>query len=349
MRNYGIDLYRIVLTFMICVLHTLKQGGLLYSCDRGTPYYALFWLLEIICYCAVDGYALISGYNARKKELNYSKLIQMWFQVVFYSFVLTLIFKIIKIDTGISLNTLIFSLIPVTKKEFWYFTAYVPLAILSPFIVKGLEIIEDDDLKKIFILIILTFTFSGLLFDCYCTDKGYSFVWLTLLYILGYIIKRLDMFNKWSSKILLLCSMLMVLITWSALMILGNVRLISYISPTILFNAIFLLIIFSRLKPTKISSLIKYVVPATLGIYLFQNNRVVWSKMKDAFLFVNNMNILKAVPCVLCIALAIFLLGLIVERVRIRIFKILRIEKLSSYLNEKILKIINILGSLLFD
>ena len=98
MRNYRIDLYRIVLTFMICVLHTLKQGGLLYSCVRGTSYYALFWLLEVACYCAVDGYALISGYNAKKKELNYSKLIQMWFQVVFYSFVLTLIFKVIKIS-----------------------------------------------------------------------------------------------------------------------------------------------------------------------------------------------------------------------------------------------------------
>ena len=31
MRNLGIDLYRIVLTFMICLLHTLGQGGLLAS------------------------------------------------------------------------------------------------------------------------------------------------------------------------------------------------------------------------------------------------------------------------------------------------------------------------------
>jgi hypothetical protein len=324
-------------------LHTLSQGGALNS------YYALSWLIEIICFCAVDGYALISGYNAKKKELNYSKLIQMWFQVFFYSFVLTLILRIVKLDTETDLGVFILSLIPVSSCEYWYFSAYVPLAILSPFIVKGLDKIEDDDLKKIFVFIVLTFTFSGLLYDCYVIAKGYSFVWLTLLYVLGYIIKRLDMFAKWSSKKLLLCSVLMVLTTWSVLMILDNVKLISYISPTILFNAIFLLILFSRFKLKKIKSLIKYIVPTTFGIYLFQNNRVIWAKMKNAFLFVNNMGIFKAVVCTLCIAFVIFLLGLIVERVRIRIFKILRIEKLSSYLNEKILKIIDILSSLLFE
>lgn len=312
-------------------------------------YYALSWLIEIICFCAVDGYALISGYNARKKELNYSKLIQMWFQVVFYSFVLTLILRIVKLDTETDLGVFILSLLPVSSCEYWYFSAYFPLAILSPFIVKGLDKIEDDDLKKIFVFIVLIFTFSGLLYDCYVIAKGYSFVWLTLLYVLGYIIKRLDMFAKWSSKKLLLCSILMILTTWSALMILDNVRLISYISPTILFNAIFLLILFSRFKLEKIKPLIKYIAPVTFGIYLFQNNRVVWNKMKNAFLFVNNKSIFEAIACTLCIALAIFILGLIVERVRIRIFKMLRIEKLSSYINEKILKIINILSSLLFD
>ena len=35
-RNYGIDLLRLVLMFMVCILHTLKQGGVLEACEAGS-------------------------------------------------------------------------------------------------------------------------------------------------------------------------------------------------------------------------------------------------------------------------------------------------------------------------
>lgn len=48
--------------------------------------------MEIICYCAVDSFAFITGYTAKdNRKPNYSKLIGMWFQVVFYSFVLSVV------------------------------------------------------------------------------------------------------------------------------------------------------------------------------------------------------------------------------------------------------------------
>ena len=65
-RNYGIDLLRIVLMFMVCMLHTLGQGGILKNCGDKTVEKAVFYLLEVICYCAVDAFAVISGYTATK-------------------------------------------------------------------------------------------------------------------------------------------------------------------------------------------------------------------------------------------------------------------------------------------
>lgn len=35
-RNYGIDLLRLVLMYMVCILHTLGQGGILEACEPGT-------------------------------------------------------------------------------------------------------------------------------------------------------------------------------------------------------------------------------------------------------------------------------------------------------------------------
>ena len=92
-RNYGIDLLRLLLMFMVCILHVLGYGGVLKACDEGTTNYYVFWFIEICAYCAVDAFALISGYTAKDKPVNYPKLIDMWFQAVFYSFVMALIFN----------------------------------------------------------------------------------------------------------------------------------------------------------------------------------------------------------------------------------------------------------------
>lgn len=47
-RNYGIDLLRIVLMYMVCILHTLGCGGVLAACTEGTTPHKVFWLLEIL-------------------------------------------------------------------------------------------------------------------------------------------------------------------------------------------------------------------------------------------------------------------------------------------------------------
>ena len=47
-RNYGIDLLRLVLMYMVCMLHTLGQGGILGVCQAGTVEYKEFWFLEIL-------------------------------------------------------------------------------------------------------------------------------------------------------------------------------------------------------------------------------------------------------------------------------------------------------------
>ena len=72
-RNYGIDLLRIVLMYMVCILHTLGCGGVLAACTEGTTPHKVFWLLEILSYCAVDAFALISGYTATDKMRKFEE------------------------------------------------------------------------------------------------------------------------------------------------------------------------------------------------------------------------------------------------------------------------------------
>lgn len=347
-RNYGVDFYRIVLTFMICLLHTLYLSGMLSSYEQGSFLYKINWLLETISYCAVDGYALISGYIAEKKVRNYERIITMWFQVFFYSFLLSIILFFLGLEGDMSRTTIIKSMIPVTSGTYWYFSAYFALSLLEPFIIKGLTQLNESDLKKIIILIIGIFSVSGFLLDGYAIGSGYSFCWLSLLYVLGYAIRKVKLLDKWSKKKLFLNGILMVLISWLFYILKGKKLFISYVSPTIVFEAIFFLILFSKLNLNeKAIKVIKMLSSLTLGIYLFQCNRIVWNNLSFVLVSVKNFETLLIIPVVLLSALIIFISGGIVDFLRIKIFSLIKIKELSKYLNVKVLEMFSFIERLM--
>ena len=63
-RILGLDLLRILATYMIVILHLLAFTGLLSASAPLTVRSNLLWFLESACYGAVNCYALISGYIA---------------------------------------------------------------------------------------------------------------------------------------------------------------------------------------------------------------------------------------------------------------------------------------------
>lgn len=230
---------------------------------------------------------------------------------------------------------------PATFAVYWYFSAYLPLAILEPYIYKGLDSIDDRGLRRLFVLIIGIFCFSGLLFNGYNTESGYSFIWLLLLYVLGYSIKRLGLFGKWSNFKLLSISALLVIVSWLPMFLFNLDILIKFISPTIVFNAIFLLIIFSRIKPN--IRFVKVVASLTFGIYLFQNNRIIWDYLKNLFVFVKDYNLFIVFVLVLLLALMVFAVGGVVDYLRVLLFKFVKMDKISSWISGKLLNVLGLI------
>lgn len=82
-RNYGIDLLRMLSMYMVCTLHTLGQGGILEATSEHSSQYCLAWLLEIAAYCAVDCFALISGYVGATARFRPINLLRLWLQAAF--------------------------------------------------------------------------------------------------------------------------------------------------------------------------------------------------------------------------------------------------------------------------
>ena len=61
-RNYGIDLLRMVAMVFVVVLHIVGIGGIITGSELLSPQFLTAQLLRIAMLCAVNCYALISGF-----------------------------------------------------------------------------------------------------------------------------------------------------------------------------------------------------------------------------------------------------------------------------------------------
>ena len=147
--------------------------------------YKAFWFLEILSYCAVDGFAIISGYMAVDRPRKYEKLVDMWFQAFFYSFVITMLFTLAGCNPVWEKADMIRCAFPVTFGKFWYFTAFFALFFAIPILNKFMFTVEEQSAKIAFLILIILFSCMGLFADAFKTQGGYSTLWLIILYCIG--------------------------------------------------------------------------------------------------------------------------------------------------------------------
>lgn len=328
-RSYGIDFLRLILMYMVCMLHVLGHGGVLEASVEGTAEYKVFWFLEALSYCAVDGFAIISGYTANGKPRKYEKLVEMWLQALFYSFGVTAILTVIGINDVFGTKDILKSVLPVTSNYFWYFTAFFALFLSMPVLNRYLFAIDTNTAKKSFIVIVLLFSMMETVSYAFATNGGYSAIWLMVLYCIGVLAKRINLFEKWRTPTLIMLWALCIILSWGLHIFVGIRRLINYVSPTILFSGMIMVVLFSRLKVK--GSIIKKISPLAFGIYLFQLNRVVWDGiLNTAFSWIVDRPLYIGVALVFVFAFALFIVGLVVEYIRSRSANLLRIPALSN-------------------
>ena len=82
-RNYGIDLLKIISMYMVVQLHVLGCGGILGNCEKFSFNYYVAWFLEISAYCAVNVFAMITGYLMVEKKINRFKIIPFMAYCIF--------------------------------------------------------------------------------------------------------------------------------------------------------------------------------------------------------------------------------------------------------------------------
>ena len=190
-RNYGIDLLRMILMLMVVILHVLGHGGVLDATTPLSAKYCVSWLIESFAYCAVNCYALISGYVYFNGKYRFSSMARMWLQALLYSLGIAVCVWILKPDT-FSVRDLISFLLPVSRGMWWYLSAYVGLFLLIPFLNAGINAFTEKQTKIYLLVLFFVFTVVPTFVrkDTFTTNSGYSTFWLAYLYVIGACIKK---------------------------------------------------------------------------------------------------------------------------------------------------------------
>ena len=358
-RNYGIDLLRVFAMFFVVVLHSLGRGGILSNTEFNSTQYKFSWFLEIVAYCAVDMFGLISGYvsyTKKEKTIKFSNYLKIWLQVVFYGLVITFIFNLIN-SKLICWKDYVINLFPVTNRLYWYVTAYTGLFIFMPFLNNGIRKIDDGLLKKLFIVIIAIFTIINSISDKFNLYFGYSAMWLIILYVLGAIINKCNILKSAKSFRLIISIFVLYIITYlykiygfeieTSKFKITKDLLVSYTSPTILLIAIFYLILFSRLRFNNFfKKIITFSASSALSIYILNTNRLVWEHvMQDIFINISKVSVVKIYFYVITFSIVFVVISILIDKIRLLLFKIFHIndliKKIENLLNILLNKIIN--------
>ena len=119
-RNYGIDLLRLPAMCFVAALHIIGIGGVIAGSELLSGQFLTAQLLRIAMLCAVDCYALISGYVGWDRKPRLSGLATLWLKAVAFCLIITALFAR---SHELSHETWLSALLPVTTGQYWFLTA----------------------------------------------------------------------------------------------------------------------------------------------------------------------------------------------------------------------------------
>ena len=348
-RNYGIDSLRILSMINIINLHIILRSGLL---NINSNKFKEVWLLETFSFFAVDCFGLISGIVGFDRY-KFSNLIYLWFITTFYTVSVHLYLYMKK---NINFKLLLLSFFPILNRSHWYVNAYFIIYLFLPFINFGIKLINKKTYKYLVLFYILFFSIYYVISAIF-NKKNYNFLldgfsssWLTILYIIGsyfgkYILKSMKQSSMIIKTLHFINYIGFSLLSCEIYFITKNKLLINYLSPTILFQAISLIMIFQSIKITNkfLIKIIKFITPLTFSATLIHSKLFLLKISIVLFLFesIKQFNSKFFFFKIYILSIIIFIFCILIDYFRLLLFKRMRIREICLFLETLFPKLID--------
>ena len=319
-RYIGIECCRIIAMLMICNLHVLGMGGVLDKVgNQKDIYYFLANILEAFSYPAVNIFILISGYVGLYSQFSYKKMSKFWLQIIFYTISITLTFAVFS-KLSVTPTEWFYALTPISNGQYWYMSCYFGLMLIAPLLNQAILTMKKELLLPIITGGFIYFSIIPTIFkqDSLGIWRGYSVLWMILLYIVGAIIRKFkyeSYFQSWKVifGILLLTSLTFVLYFFN------YEQWRSYSSPTVTFQGILIFLLCLSIKniPPSLEKIVLLLSPLTLGVYLFHVHPLIFRRIIPTIhTLVEEQEFSMFVIIILVMTLVLFFSGAIIEYFR---------------------------------
>ncbi len=191
-------------------------------------------------------------------------------------------------------------------------------------------------------LVLAFFVTATTVCDAFSMQGGYSLIWFILIYLTGAIIKKYNLTQIFSKKVWFTVALFGFLMTWSAKLVFhftklpffntSSKALVAYVSPTVVLMAVGLLGWFSKIKcKPSFAPIISFFATSAFSVYLIHDNLYVRKHLMCKLgNYATNLNPITLTLFVIGCVLAIFLACILIDKIRLLIFKLAKLDKLSG-------------------
>ena len=290
--------------------------------------------LYVISTVAVNCFVMISGYFLiYKSDLRWNGILKIWMQTFFYS----MVFLAISYLTGSSIGEkeLGNSFFPILGKQYWFVGIYIGLMFLAPFISLLTQCLNQ---KGYLLLLGIMFVMNsqylyGAIYGGYDSLFWFSFLFLVGGYIKKYGIPQKIVANKGVLLLLVWFSFVAVAFVFN---LPGGGKFVSSSYHGFMFFlsfSVFVFFAFTKME-CKGTTLIVKGAPYCFGVYLIHANPFLHERIW-AFFIPDMYRCPMFIHCLFS-SVVIFVVCVIIDKIRDSLFKFIHIPQLISLIAKKL-------------
>lgn len=295
-RFANLDALRILSMILIILLHSIDHSGVLEAAPASgaaTNFYVRFtYMLTQIC---VNCYVMISGYFLIRSRFKFQKLVQLWMEVSFYAILIKFIFMITG-EIPFSPSALLSCLVPIFTGRYWFITIYAGMYLLSPFLNMAILAMNRRQHTALCVLLFGLFSVWVSVYPAFAgmnSGGGWGVPWFTVLYVIAAWFRlHYVPADKWKGRILawVLMSLFVAAAYCTAYdrfhiiqRLAGNWYRYDSVFACVSTIAVFAAFLNMRIESRRVTSVMTYIAPFTLGVYLIHAHAnlspYLWNKL----------------------------------------------------------------------
>lgn len=326
---------------MIVMLHTLGHGNALESLNIYSKNFIVSTMFKSLSIVAVNCYVLITGFFGINSTFNLRKVFKLYYQILFYSIIIPLIFWALKLQV-VNFDSILRMIFPITMQTWWFISIYMVLYILTPYINKLIKTITRIEYNKLLIILFVVFiVWPSLIIKFRPIDisGGYSLYNFIFLYIVGSYIRiySINISKSISIFVYILSSFLLCVFNLAISKMVGsNVGIYNYNFILIFISSVALFLFFKEVNIK--SNFVNKLSSLTLGVYLIHDHVYIRQFIYKFFKYENVFYNERFIIYTIFVVISIYIVSSMIEYIRQCLFRVTeyKINNVMNFTESKI-------------